>query len=113
VRQTEEVLVIISNAFHKLGAERVIWIFDAPVSNSGRLKTFCYEIAEQHGFIWDVYLDNAPDKYLIADDKLIVSSDAWVLNGCHEWFNLISYIINQSLDLSRASNIIQDRERKF
>jgi hypothetical protein len=60
-----------------------------------------------------VYLDNAPDKYLIADERLIVSSDAWVLNGCHKWFNLISYIINQSLDLSRASNIIQDRERKF
>jgi len=108
VRQTEEVLSIIGNAFHELGAERLIWIFDAPVSNSGRLKTFCHEIAEQHGFVWDVYLDNAPDKYLIADERLIVSCDAWVLNGCHKWFNLISFIINQFLNIGGGTNIISN-----
>jgi hypothetical protein len=106
VKQTEEVLMIIGDTLHKLGAQRVIWIFDAPVSNSGRLKTFCYEIAKAQGFSWEIYLDNAPDKYLIAENRLIVSSDAWVLNGCSKWFNLAAFIINHVLENSEAKSIV-------
>lgn len=110
VRQTEQALIIIGKALGELGVKRVIWIFDSPVSNSGRLKTLCYEIAKQHGFSWDVYLDKAPDKYLIAENRLIASSDAWVLNRCHEWFNLISFIINNCLGASKTRNIINQSE---
>jgi len=106
VNQTHDVLVTIGNALRKLGAERVIWIFDAPVSNSGRLKTLCYEIAQEQGFSWEVYLDNAPDKYLIAENRLIASSDAWVLNSCYKWFNLASFIINQVLESYETTNIL-------
>jgi hypothetical protein len=84
----------------------VIWIFDAPISNSGRLKTLCYEIATQHGFAWNIYLDNNPDKYLVAENRLIASSDAWVLNHCHQWFNLLGYVIDYVLSGSGGMNII-------
>jgi hypothetical protein len=106
VRQTEEVLVTVGKALDELGPERVIWIFDAPVSNSGRIKTLCYEIAAAHGFAWDIYLDNAPDKFLIAENRLIASSDAWVLNGCYAWFNLVSHIINHVPDVGKTMNIV-------
>jgi len=109
VKQTEDVLINIGKALHQLGPERVIWIFDAPVSNSGRLKTLCYEIAAEHGFAWDIYLDNAPDKFLVAKKRLIVSSDAWVLNGCDAWFNLASFIINRVLGGGEAGNIVNQR----
>jgi hypothetical protein len=108
VKQTESVLISVGKALHELGPERVVWIFDAPVSNSGRIKTLCYEIAAGHGFAWDIYLDNAPDKFLIAQNRLIVSSDAWILNSCYAWFNLVSYIINHALDDRKAMNIIDN-----
>lgn len=110
VKQTEEVLTIVGRAFQELGAERVVWLFDAPVSNSGRIKALCYEIAEEQGFAWDIYLDNAPDKFLIAENRLIVSSDAWILNNCHAWFNLISFVINHFFDSGSAMNIINQGE---
>lgn len=106
VKQTEEVLTIVGSAFQQLGAERVVWLFDAPVSNSGRIKSLCYEIAEGHGFAWDVYLDNAPDKFLIAENRVVISSDAWILNNCHAWFNLISFIIDSLWEKNRVMNII-------
>ncbi|MGN6393970.1 MAG: DUF434 domain-containing protein [Mucilaginibacter sp.] len=110
VKQTDNVLITVGKALQLLGAGHVVWIFDAPVSNSGRLKTLCYAIAAEHGFAWDIYLDNAPDKYLIAENRLIVSSDAWVLNGCHAWFNLASFIINRLLDDNTVMNIINTDE---
>lgn len=106
VIQTKEVLVTVGNALKKLNLQQIIWIFDAPVSNSGRLKTLCYEIASEYGFSWEIILDNAPDKFLIANNRLIVSSDAWILNSCYAWFNLVSYIINNILNGKKGINII-------
>lgn len=106
VKQTEDVLILIGNALNRLGVQLAIWIFDAPVSNSGRLKTLSNQIAKEHGFPWEIYLDNAPDKYLVTENRLIASSDAWILNRCYQWFNLTSYIINSLLGNHKAMNII-------
>ena len=94
VQKTEEALIMIGNTLQQLQLQQVTWVFDAPVSNSGKLKGFCYEIATAHHFPWEVRLENAPDKYLIDYHGLVCSSDAWVLNECSTWFNLGEYVIN-------------------
>ncbi|QJD97321.1 DUF434 domain-containing protein [Mucilaginibacter robiniae] len=106
VKQTEEVLISAGLALQKLGVKQTTWIFDTPVSNSGRLMTLCYEIAAEHGFSWEIHLDNAPDKYLITGSRLIASSDAWILNGCYQWFNFTSFMINHVFNSSKALNIM-------
>ncbi|MBO9202437.1 MULTISPECIES: DUF434 domain-containing protein [Niastella] len=93
VQTTEDALIIIGKTLQQLQLQKVIWVFDAPVSNSGKLKGTCYEIAEKHHFPWEILLENAPDKYLIENSGLICSSDAWVLDECKTWFNLGAYLI--------------------
>lgn len=95
VETTEQALILIGKTLQQLQLQKVIWVFDAPVSNSGKLKSACYEIAGKHNFPWVILLENAPDKYLIENSGLICSSDGWVLNECKSWFNLGAYIINQ------------------
>lgn len=107
VSQTQEVLVTIGEILGKLELEKVIWVFDAPVSNSGKMKSFCYELAQQHNFKWEVLLDNSPDKFLCGGEKLICSSDAWILNECKQWFNLGSHIINNLFPNTKPSYIIE------
>jgi hypothetical protein len=94
VQTTEEALILIGKTLQQLQLQKVIWVFDAPVSNSGKLKGTCYEIAGKHHFPWEIKLENAPDKYLIENSGLICSSDAWVLDECKSWFNLGAHIIN-------------------
>jgi hypothetical protein len=93
---TDEALIIIGNTLQQLQLAKVIWVFDAPVSNSGKLKVHCYELAEKHGFPWEIMLENHPDKYLIDSKGLVCSSDGWVLNECKAWFNLSACIINNT-----------------
>src|SRR5262249_21771164 len=88
--------IIIGKTLQQLQLQKVIWVFDAPVSNSGKLKGACYEIASRHQFPWEIMLENAPDKYLIDSKAIICSSDAWVLNECKAWFNLGALIINNT-----------------
>ncbi|QHS59648.1 DUF434 domain-containing protein [Chitinophaga agri] len=105
VSQTEEVLRLVGEALQQLGVTNVTWIFDAPVSNSGKMKGMCYEIAEQRGFHWDARLETSPDKYLIDSHAVVCSADAWVLDDCVAWFNLGAYIIAQLHD--RELRIVQ------
>lgn len=108
VNQTETGLIMIGKLFEELGAEKIIWIFDTPVSNSGKLKVLCYEIAEQYGFKWECFLENSPDKYLVQEQRLVCSSDAWILNECTVWFNLGAWIIRTFLEKnSDSENIIE------
>jgi hypothetical protein len=90
VQQTEIALLLVGNL---LKSNHVIWVFDKPVSNSGKLKTMLRETAEQHGFNWDIILENNPDKVLAESDHIVVSSDAWVLDHAERWLNLGAHII--------------------
>jgi hypothetical protein len=102
VQNTEEALIIIGKTLQQLQLQKVIWVFDAPVSNSGKLKATCYEIADKHHFPWEIILENDPDKYLIDNKGLICSSDAWVLDECKAWFNLGAWIINHTPELKKS-----------
>ena len=106
VKQTEQVLLSVGNLFDTLGAGNITWVFDKPVSNSGKMKTMCYEVAAANNFKWDAILDNAPDKYLATCNGIICSSDAWILNECVQWFNLTAHIIENHAAKQDCINII-------
>jgi hypothetical protein len=106
VNQTEEVLLLAGNALKALGVKKAVWVFDAPVSNSGRLRALCIKLAEAHGFEWEVLLDNAPDKYLVTHGGVVCSADAWVLNHCGEWFNMGAHIIEGLYQERLPDNVV-------
>lgn len=95
VDQTAAVLSLVGETLQSLGVQQVHWVFDSPVSNSGKLKGYCYEFAEQHHFPWEITLHQHPDQCLIDSKEWVCSSDAYVLNECTAWFNLGGYIIEQ------------------
>ncbi|WP_074406910.1 MULTISPECIES: DUF434 domain-containing protein [Aquimarina] len=103
VQKTEEALLIIGNTLNKLGVSGVHWYFDAPVSNSGRLKTTLRELAEQHDFPWTIDLVNNPDKELASSAHIVVSSDAWILDRAQKNTNLAAYLIDHYI---QEANII-------
>jgi hypothetical protein len=107
VNQTKDVLLLIGKTLQQLQAEKAVWIFDAPVSNSGKMKAFCYEVATENNYPWEIHLDNAPDKFLIVNNRLACSSDAWILNECSSWFNLEGYIIEGLYGDGRPDNLLE------
>ena len=106
VNQTEDVLIDAGRILKQLGVKKVHWIFDSPVSNSGRLKAAAYEIAEQYDYPWEIQLELSPDKYLTANDYIVISSDAWILNNCYKWFNLGAHIINEISILKTVNAVV-------
>jgi len=107
VNQTEKALILIGEILTGLAIKKAVWIFDTPVSNSGKLKTLCYELAEIHGPNWEINLEYSPDKFLVTKNRLVSSSDAWILNECTTWFNLGAYIIKNMYPDEKPPNIVE------
>ena len=105
VLQTEEAILLVGNILKKLKAKEIIWYFDAPVSNSGRLKSILSQMAIDNEFDWVIYLDNNPDKVLIESQEIVVTSDAWILDECKKWFNLGALIVEEYLTDSEVFDV--------
>ena len=93
VAQTDRSIELVALFHRQLGLSKITWIFDKPVSNSGRLKQIVLDYAQEHELNWEVYLEFSPDKYLAALPETIISSDAWILEHCSSWFNLVEYLV--------------------
>ena len=94
VMETETAILLIGDALERLKVGTVHWLLDRPVSNSGRLKTLLYEIADQKDWDWEVDLFNNPDAQLIESEEVVISSDSMVIDGATRWSNLGRYLID-------------------
>ena len=95
VNQTLRAVELVASFYRKNQIHQLVWIFDKPVSNSGRIKQIVLEFAEEHHLNWEADLQYNPDKFLAESSAIVISSDAWILDHCKEWFNLIGYLITE------------------
>jgi len=94
VTETIPAIELIAKHLLALGVTHARWLFDSPVSNSGRLKTLLGELIREHGWPFEVELDVNPDNLLIASDKPVATSDSNILDECCQWTNLTEHIIH-------------------
>jgi hypothetical protein len=97
VTETIPALNLIGEFLREIGAGQATWLLDSPVSNSGRLKTLIRELAETNGWNWEINLVTSPDAILIKSEKIVVSSDSVILDGCLRWVNLAGEIIKNRM----------------
>lgn len=95
VNQTLRAVEAVASFFNKNHIHKLVWIFDQPVSNSGRIRQIILDFAAGNTLNWEAELQYNPDKYLAESAGIIISSDAWILDHCREWFNLIGYLIRE------------------
>jgi hypothetical protein len=95
VQQTFRAIELVSVFFKKSDLERLVWIFDQPVSNSGRIKQMILDFAKENNLNWEVNVEFNPDKFLVENTKIAASSDAWILDHCKKWFNLVGFLIEE------------------
>jgi hypothetical protein len=100
VTETIPAVRMIAEFLQELGADKVLWLLDSPVSNSGRLKTLIGELADKNNWNWEIQLLLSPDAELIKTDSIVASSDSVILDGCRRWVNLATTIIEQKLPSS-------------
>ncbi|MGU3373390.1 DUF434 domain-containing protein [Chryseobacterium sp. M5A1_1a] len=95
VNQTLRAVELVAGFFQKNKIQKLIWVFDQPVSNSGRIKQIILDFAIDNQLNWETDLQYNPDKFLADSSEIVISSNAWILDHCKEWFNLIKYLTEE------------------
>ena len=97
VQETAPAISLVGNILQDLKVISCRWLFDQPVSNSGRLKTLIGEIARSEGWSWSAELVPDPDKSLIRSECIVATADSQVLDHTERWFNLARFAIDSQL----------------
>lgn len=96
IEQTDVALDLIGETFKELSIPEAVFYLDAPVSNSGRLRSRILEHAEQ----WDipVTVELVPNSDLVLSKMArIVTGDSIILDQCSSWFNLSKKIVTDRI----------------
>ena len=93
VQETRQAIELIGKALQPFTPESVLWLFDKPVSNSGRLAVLVRVIAEAYRWNWQAALIDNPDQAIVGSKKVAITSDSVILDGVEHWVNLGAYLI--------------------
>jgi hypothetical protein len=104
VAETDAALELIGLELAALGPARARFFFDAPVSNSGRLRARVEDRAKKWPFPVDAEVVPNPDAILARADNA-VSSDAVILDRCTSWLNLGRFIVDRHIPQAWRSGI--------
>ena len=94
VEETRPALRLIGDYLSEQGPAEVSWLFDRPVSNSGRLAGLIREVAGESDWNWSAELHDNPDRQLMhRPDCVIVTADSLILDHCDCWWPLADYVV--------------------
>ncbi len=88
VEETNDAVALMGECLQSLDVKSIAWLFDAPVSNSGRLRTLMLEIAGAHDWPWEITLGSQVDKSLAQSSAVVVTSDGWILDRAARWTSI-------------------------
>ncbi len=90
VEETQHAIELIGKQFETIQPQRVLWLFDQPVSNSGRMAQRIREDAAVHGWNWEAETLFNPDAAIARSPHIAVTSDSSILNHVAQWCNVMA-----------------------
>lgn len=105
VAETGAAIRLTGDCLAGLGVQRVHWLLDKPVSNSGKLLQLLYEAAAAASWDWEVTLHYNPDQRLIESELPVLTSDSLILDQCARWFNAARFVVDTRLPRSKVVRI--------
>ncbi len=94
-----------AEALKELGVAEALWLFDRPVSNSGRIAALVDRIAEERSAPMQARTADRVDSLLRECDGVVVSADSAILDSGVEWFDLAGWIIGRKIPGARIVDL--------
>jgi hypothetical protein len=93
VLETDFVIAAIGRLLADAAPATITWLLDRPVATAERLRARLLALAAAHGWRWDVRLAGRVDVALAAAPGVIATSDAWILDHCGPWIDLLGALL--------------------
>lgn len=105
VAETWPALEAIAGRLEALRLVRACWLFDRPVSNSGRIAALVRQLARGRGHDWTVEAVDDPDRILKHSAAVVATADSAILDAGPRWFNLARDVVETLGGLERVLDL--------
>lgn len=109
IAETLPALVAVGETLESIGAGPCTWLFDRPVSNSGRLAALVRDLARERAWPWTVDLVFNPDAVLRDGSDLVASADGAVIERAPGWINLARVVVDRRIHDAWIVGLYPDR----
>ncbi len=97
VEETRHAVNLIGEVFDTLTPLSVKWVFDKPVSNSGKIAGLIRDIAATCAWPWTAEVVFNPDTVISLSPDIVLTSDSSILDRVAQWVNFSLYLIEHYL----------------
>jgi hypothetical protein len=98
-KTTETAMQLIIHALKKLKPRQTLFLFDAPISMSGKLAQEIRNQLKKNNLPGDAMAVKVPEKILIGFSGVIATSDTVIVDQSKKAFDLAGYILKKSTKL--------------
>jgi hypothetical protein len=97
VAETRTAIEQIGRTLEQASPEKVLWLFDRPVSNSARVAKTVRDIAAEHHWPFDAEITDSTDTLLRNSGHIVITCDSAILEQAENWSNLACEIIARQI----------------
>jgi hypothetical protein len=95
--ETEHAVELAAKTLKEARIQEALWLFDRPVSNSGRVAELVNETARKLSVPMEAHTANEVDNRIRACTGIAVTADSEILSGGVAWFDLAGWIIQKEV----------------
>lgn len=108
VAETKQAIELIGRTLEQASPEKVRWLFDRPVSNSGRVAELVREVAREENWPFEVELTERTDSLLSQSPDVVISCDSAILERTSQWCSLACMIVAEQIPDAWTVDLTQE-----
>lgn len=97
VQESRAAIECIARSLQQASPARVVWLFDRPVSNSGRVAEMVRDIGREQKLPFEAELTDNTDSLLTKSTHTVITCDSAILERTGSWCNLACTTISQQI----------------
>jgi len=106
--ETEKAIALTGDAIKELEIKDTLWLFDRPVSNSGRLARLVNDTAEKLPAPMRAITADQVDTKVKTCKRVAITADSAILDSGTEWFNLAAWLIEHKIPDAKVIDLKND-----
>ncbi|WP_345972891.1 DUF434 domain-containing protein [Sulfurimonas diazotrophicus] len=103
--ETEEAITVAATALKEAGVAKALWLFDRPVSNSGRVAALVNDTASRLAVPMEARTADEVDAKVKRCGGVAVTADSEILASRVAWFDLAGWIIQKQIADARLIDL--------
>lgn len=103
--ETRNAITLVLKTLKTAGIAKAEWLFDRPVSNSGRVAALVNELSHEMDLPSEAYAADRVDTRIKACEGVAVTTDSDILIHTLKWFDMAAHIIQNSIKEAHVVDI--------